>query len=83
MAFLQAQGNIEPEEMARTFNCGIGMVAVVAAERAAAVTAALESAGETVFAIGCIDAGERGCTVSGSDEIWGGRGAWSATHVHG
>ena len=27
MAFLQAQGNIEPGEMARTFNCGIGMVA--------------------------------------------------------
>ena len=83
MAFLQAQGNIEPEEMARTFNCGIGMVAVVSADRAEAVAAALEAAGETVFAIGWIDAGERGCTVSGSDEIWGGRGAWSATHVHG
>ena len=27
MAFLQAQGNIEPGELARTFNCGIGMVA--------------------------------------------------------
>ena len=27
MAFLQAQGNIEPGEFARTFNCGIGMVA--------------------------------------------------------
>jgi phosphoribosylformylglycinamidine cyclo-ligase len=33
MAFLQAQGNIEPEEMARTFNCGIGMAVVVAPER--------------------------------------------------
>src|SRR5687768_4762647 len=30
MAFLQAQGNIEPEEMARTFNCGIGMAVIVA-----------------------------------------------------
>src|SRR4029434_1802026 len=30
MAFLQAQGNIEPGEMARTFNCGIGMVLIVA-----------------------------------------------------
>ncbi len=83
MAFLQAQGNIEPEEMARTFNCGIGMVAVVGAVRVDAVLAALEAAGETVFTIGQIDAGDRGCTVSGSDEIWGGRCAWSATHVHG
>jgi len=83
MAFLQAQGNIEPEEMARTFNCGIGMVAVVAAERVDAVTAALQAAGETVFAIGRIAAGARGCTVCGSDETWGGRGDWSATHVQG
>src|SRR3954468_22807058 len=30
MAFLQAQGNIEPGEFARTFNCGIGMVLLVA-----------------------------------------------------
>ena len=30
MAFLQAQGNIEPGEMARTFNCGIGMALIVA-----------------------------------------------------
>ena len=32
MAFLQAQGNIEPEEIARTFNCGIGMALIVAEE---------------------------------------------------
>ena len=32
MAFLQAQGNIEPGEMARTFNCGVGMAVVVAAD---------------------------------------------------
>ena len=80
MAFLQAQGNIEPQEMARTFNCGIGMVAVVAADQANAVTAELEAAGETVHGIGTIEAGQRGCTVSGSVETWSARAAWEATH---
>ncbi|MEO7687858.1 MAG: phosphoribosylformylglycinamidine cyclo-ligase [Sphingomonas sp.] len=79
MAFLQAQGQIEPGEMARTFNCGIGMVAVVAESEVAGVTAALEAAGETVFRIGVIEAGVRGCTVFGSDEAWSAREAWSAT----
>ncbi|KAK0330103.1 hypothetical protein LTR94_034162, partial [Friedmanniomyces endolithicus] len=48
MAFLQAQGGIEPEEMARTFNCGIGMVAIVSADEAAEVAQELTAAGETV-----------------------------------
>ena len=82
MAFLQAQGNIEPEEMARTFNCGIGMVAIVSPAQAADVIAALTASGETVFAIGVIEAGARGCTVSGPDDVWGSRAPWSATH-HG
>ena len=80
MAFLQAQGNIEPEEMARTFNCGIGMVIAVAQSDVASVTAALEAAGETVLRIGHIAAGEKGCTVSGSTETWSAMGEWSATH---
>jgi phosphoribosylformylglycinamidine cyclo-ligase len=82
-AWLQAGGQIEPEELARTFNCGIGMVAVVAADQAEAVAANLTSAGERVLNIGRIEAGLRGCTVRGSDETWSGRGAWSATHNHG
>jgi len=80
MAFLQAQGNIEPEEMARTFNCGIGMAIVVSEADAAEVTTALTMAGETVLRIGRIEAGSKGCTVSGSAETWGGRSDWSATH---
>ena len=80
MAFLQAQGNIEPQEMARTFNCGIGMIAVVAADHADTVAADLEAAGETVHRIGTIEAGPRGCTVSGSMETWSARAAWEATH---
>ncbi|NJM51638.1 MAG: phosphoribosylformylglycinamidine cyclo-ligase [Sphingomonadales bacterium] len=80
MAFLQAQGNIEPEEMARTFNCGTGMVVVVAEADVADVTAALEKAGETVHRIGHIGAGQKGCTVSGSKGTWSAKTDWSATH---
>ena len=80
MAFLQAQGNIEPEEMARTFNCGIGMVAIVAPDDADDVTAALSDAGETVFTIGRVEPGARGCTVTGTADSWFAKAAWSATH---
>jgi phosphoribosylformylglycinamidine cyclo-ligase len=82
MAFLQAQGNIEPEEMARTFNCGVGMAVVVAPQDVLAVTDALSEAGESVSRIGEIRAGAKGCTVAGSAESWSARAAWSATH-HG
>ncbi|MEZ5737148.1 MAG: phosphoribosylformylglycinamidine cyclo-ligase [Novosphingobium sp.] len=81
MAFLQAQGNIEPAEMARTFNCGIGMVLAVAADEASALTQELEAAGETVFMIGAIEPGERGCTVQGDAEAWSAREMWEATHL--
>ncbi|MET0360845.1 MAG: phosphoribosylformylglycinamidine cyclo-ligase, partial [Sphingobium sp.] len=82
MAFLQAQGNIEPGEMARTFNCGIGMAVVVREDAVAHVTAELAAAGEIVHRIGAIVAGQKGCTVKGGDETWGGRGVWEAVH-HG
>jgi phosphoribosylformylglycinamidine cyclo-ligase len=80
MAFLQAQGAIEPAEMARTFNCGIGMVVMVAEADVADVTTSLEAAGEAVHRIGRIVPGERGCTVRGSAETWSAREAWEATH---
>jgi phosphoribosylformylglycinamidine cyclo-ligase len=81
MAFLQAQGNIEPGEMARTFNCGVGMVLAVAPGEAEGVSKVLEAAGETVFHIGEIRAGDKGCSVSGNAEVWSAREAWSATHL--
>ena len=80
MAFLQAQGNIEPEEMARTFNCGIGMAVIVRPADAEPVAGALEAAGETVFQVGRIAAGAKGCTVTGSGGTWSARGDWTATH---
>ncbi len=81
MAFLQAQGNIEPEEMARTFNCGIGMVLAVAADDVAGLISDLAAAGETVHVIGAIEPGQRGCTVQGAAEVWSARQTWEAVHL--
>jgi phosphoribosylformylglycinamidine cyclo-ligase len=50
--WLQQAGNVTPDEMLRTFNCGIGMCVVVAASDAAAAIAHLEARGETVWQIG-------------------------------
>jgi phosphoribosylformylglycinamidine cyclo-ligase len=66
--------------MVRTFNCGVGMVVIVAPEQAANVTSALEGAGETVFEIGRIEEGGRGCTVRGKAGTWNSPKDWSATH---
>ena len=76
----QAQGAIEPEEFARTFNCGVGMAVVVGGDEVDAVTAALTAAGETVFRIGRVEAGLRGCTVRGSAGTWSARADWTARH---
>ena len=81
MAFLQAQGNIEPAEMARTFNCGIGMVLAVDAEDAAGVAEELTAAGEVVHVIGAVEAGSKGCTVYGAAEVWSAREGWIAEHL--
>lgn len=52
--WLQQAGNVETQEMYRTFNCGIGMVVVVAEEDADAVQAFLTEQGETVYRLGKI-----------------------------
>jgi phosphoribosylformylglycinamidine cyclo-ligase len=54
--WLQREGNVAEGEMHRVFNCGIGMVVVVAAEHADAARAALEARGERAFRIGRIEA---------------------------
>ncbi|GGD90841.1 phosphoribosylformylglycinamidine cyclo-ligase [Tsuneonella deserti] len=81
MAFLQAQGAIEPAEMARTFNCGVGMVLAVTPDLAREVAAELEAEGEGVTRIGEVIAGPRGCTVRGSAGTWSAREAWEARHL--
>ena len=53
-AWLQETAGIDDHEMNRTFNNGIGMVAVIDAAHAAAAAQTLRAAGETVFEIGTI-----------------------------
>ncbi|MGD9739496.1 MAG: phosphoribosylformylglycinamidine cyclo-ligase [Bauldia sp.] len=72
-AWLRQVGSIEEAEMLRTFNCGIGMVVVVAAAEADAVQAALIRAGETVDDIGVIEAASGASRV-----VYDGRLAFAA-----
>lgn len=57
-------GNVPLEDAERTFNMGIGMVAVVAPDEADSVAAALREAGETVWRIGTIETGEEAVVMT-------------------
>ncbi len=50
--WLAEVGQIETEEMLRTFNCGVGMVVVVAQEDAAKTIGTLQENGETAWQVG-------------------------------
>jgi phosphoribosylformylglycinamidine cyclo-ligase len=58
--WLQIQGSVADQEMLRVFNCGIGMVLVVAKQDAARASTLLEAAGERVYEIGVIRARQGG-----------------------
>lgn len=65
--WLQNHGKISDDEMARTFNCGIGMVLIVSPADADRAVAFLTEAGETVYRIGQIQsrsADEPGASVN-------------------
>jgi phosphoribosylformylglycinamidine cyclo-ligase len=68
--WLMKGGNVAPAEMARTFNCGIGMVVVAEPSRAAALKSVLAEAGEQVFEIGRVvkrDPGTNEVVIDGLD----------------
>lgn len=50
--WLTAHGGMDETELLKTYNSGIGMIAVVPADRAEAAVKMLRDAGETVFTIG-------------------------------
>jgi len=58
--WLQRAGNVAEDEMHRVFNCGIGMVVVVAPSEAKRAARHLRASGETVYAIGTIEKGPGG-----------------------
>jgi phosphoribosylformylglycinamidine cyclo-ligase len=53
--WLQEKGNVEAFEMYRTFNCGVGMIACVPADKADAAVALLNAEGEQAWIIGHIE----------------------------
>ncbi len=58
--WLQQAGGIETGEMYRTFNCGVGMVLVIAPEEAETLLEDLAAAGEQAWVIGHVEAGGDG-----------------------
>jgi len=58
--WLQREGNVADAEMHRVFNCGIGMVVIVAAADAESAMQQLRASGETVYRIGTIEARSEG-----------------------
>ena len=72
--WLADAGGVAPAEMARTFNCGLGMIAVVAPEAVETVMATLHAQGETVWRIGELiaEAGEPCVHLDGWDAAWRG-----------
>jgi phosphoribosylformylglycinamidine cyclo-ligase len=58
--WLQREGNVADAEMHRVFNCGIGMVVIVAESDAERAVQQLTASGETVYRIGRIEARSEG-----------------------
>jgi phosphoribosylformylglycinamidine cyclo-ligase len=56
--WLSETAGMERAELLKTFNCGIGMIAVVAADRAAALADLLRGQGETVIPLGTVEPGQ-------------------------
>ena len=69
-SWLQSQGNVETNEMYRTFNCGVGMVICVAAENRDSALQILAAAGHNAWEIGRITAGDNEVElVKGSEPL--------------
>ena len=71
--WLMNAGSVPIDEMTRVFNCGIGMVVVVAPEHADQALALLAAEGETASVIGHVSArigDQPGCVISHAKDAW-------------
>jgi phosphoribosylformylglycinamidine cyclo-ligase len=62
--WLQRTAGVDSAEMHRTFNCGIGMVAVLPSDQAEKAVRLLASRGETASVIGEVRQGTRGVVIA-------------------
>jgi phosphoribosylformylglycinamidine cyclo-ligase len=79
--WVMREAKLPPQEMCGTFNCGIGMIAVVDAGHMADVAKALASQGDVVHKIGRIAPyrpGLAATTVTGAGGIWNATASWTA-----
>ena len=71
--WLRETGSVPTDDMLRTFNCGLGMIAVIARSDTARVAQALTNAGETVRQVGIVErapTAEADCIVEHGDALW-------------
>jgi phosphoribosylformylglycinamidine cyclo-ligase len=64
---------VPTDDMLRTFNCGLGMIAVVAQKDASTVTKTLTDAGESVHEVGVIEPApndEADCVIDHAESLW-------------
>jgi len=70
-AWLAKTGRLDAKELARTFNCGIGMVLVVSQANAPKVLAAMAEASEGCYLMGKLVARGGEPVVLGNKAAWG------------
>lgn len=79
--WLQTEGDLGVKDMAQTFNCGIGMVLIVAPDAAQAVRQSLTENNLDNWQIGQVQPKQEQwqCKVTGSAGSWGQKESWSVT----
>ena len=71
--WLAQAGGIAPQEMARTFNCGIGMAVIAGADRVDALRTIFEEHGDTVVTLGTVikrSGDQPGVVIEGVEDAW-------------